>query len=55
MEAYVEEADSGRLAAAAQAAELERQLAGVRLGEDDSYDQVGAASGGLAGVILCVG
>jgi hypothetical protein len=42
MEEYVEEADAKRLAAASRVGELEAALAGVKRGEEDSYDQVGA-------------
>ena len=41
MEEYVEEADAKRLAMASRVGELEQQLASVRRGEEDSYDQVG--------------
>ncbi|KAI3429238.1 hypothetical protein D9Q98_005337 [Chlorella vulgaris] len=52
MEEYVEEADARRLAMAGQVAALERQLAGVRLGEEDTYLQVKAAEDRADGLSL---
>ena len=43
----MEEADAKRLAMASRVGELEQQLASVRRGEEDSYDQVGRWVGEL--------
>ena len=51
MEAYVEEGDAKRLAAASRVGELEAALAGVKRGEEDSYDQVGVGARGRLGMV----